>query len=266
LKDTLAATSVILLFDPEHVTAANYRKQHLRDAFNKADSGREDAPMGFVEGFGSEIWFLNCILASPLHRQTKSPTLWYHRFWVYNALHGRNLPTWPHSVLTRELDVIFKAAERHQHNYYAFQYARRIVHPDFEGAVDEEALKTRVDCPGSRVWREEYYNSRLSHAQAAYLPLLERSASWCKSHPSDTSGWSFLLFMMQKLRLPESNGKVIQATLKFAVGMQWKGQALWHFMRTIADSDCVFLVPNEKEDLVRTIRDAMAEWCPFPAP
>lgn len=38
-----------------------------------------------------------------------------------------------------EFDVVFKAAEQHRHNYYAFQYARRLLDLSTKVAVEEDS-------------------------------------------------------------------------------------------------------------------------------
>src|ERR1700753_4144206 len=73
------SSRIILLFDPEHITAANFRKRRIINL-------RQTSSARLPEAYAQEIHFLNSILTSPLHRQSKSPTLWFHRWWLVDQL------------------------------------------------------------------------------------------------------------------------------------------------------------------------------------
>lgn len=109
----LRATAVMLLLDPEHLTAANARKRLVS-----------------VEGPDAErrLWreklFVDSLLTSYLHRHSKSPTLWSHRRWLLERMKKRGQAVDPVEDLR---DRVFFAAERHARNYYAWGHARYMV-------------------------------------------------------------------------------------------------------------------------------------------
>jgi hypothetical protein len=198
-QDTFESTHVILLFDPEHLTAANYRKKWI-------SKQRRLAP-GQSNAIADEFSFLDSILTSPLHRQSKSPTLWYHRWWLIC-----NNPGWsPRDGLLAEIDVVLKSGERHANNYYAFQHGRRVL------------------------------TSNTSDAQiggnAAVLLLgetcLPKMMEWCLKHPSDTSGWSFLLFILNQVYPCTAAEQVVEKVAQFAINTGWQKEAMWVFLRSV---------------------------------
>lgn len=115
--ETLEATSVMLLMDAEHLTAANTRKRVIEDEITKR--GQEAA-----EILQREKYFLDSLLTSRLHRHTKSPILWSHRRWLMGRFEALSLPV---DVATDIRDVIFVSGERHPRNYYAWCHARLMV-------------------------------------------------------------------------------------------------------------------------------------------
>jgi hypothetical protein len=192
-----------------------------------------------------ELWFLNSILTSPLHRQSKSPTLWYQRAWIYSTFAEHcNFLLATKGYLMREIEIVLKSAEKHQHNYYAFGYARRVLLPALR--VVERKETNKVDG-----------NVKLNHKA-----VLDRLLVWCKAHPSDTSGWSFLAYWMEHNPDAPANVKVVHTVLKFAIDLQWKGEALWTFLRTLARLDVATKLADDQNKIVLQILEAMAELCP----
>jgi protein prenyltransferase alpha subunit repeat containing protein 1 len=113
-SEALAATSVILLTDAEHLTAANTRKRCIKEAIRR---GSElDACLEH------EKLFILSMLGSRLHRHNKSPTLWSHLRWVMEVSIGLGLDI--NEAFDEQLSIILTAAERHPRNYYAWCYAR----------------------------------------------------------------------------------------------------------------------------------------------
>ncbi|KAK4122916.1 hypothetical protein N657DRAFT_664713 [Parathielavia appendiculata] len=115
--DLSAATAVILLFDPEHLTAANARKRLIQRLLSGCQSdarARLEREKRFVDG----------LLTSRLHRHTKSPTLWSHRRWLLGLSTSLGVPI---DVLRDIRDVVFVAGERHPRNYYAWCHARFLM-------------------------------------------------------------------------------------------------------------------------------------------
>lgn len=191
----------MLLFDPEYLTAANFRKKHLL-GISKDDD--------FKLAVKREMIFLDSVLTSPLHRQSKSPTLWYHRYWLVTES-MRRLGSRDGLRLNHEMIIVRRSAERHQHNYYAWQYARRLI--SFLEPMIDESENVGVD---------------------TYNTSLVETFTWCQQHSSDTSGWSFLLFLMQR---SSPNTEYITAlvwkTAELAKSFKWNKEAFWHYLRTV---------------------------------
>lgn len=152
------ATAVMLLFDPEHLSAANARKRILEDA----PSNSEDT----TELLMYEKTLIDSLLTSPLHRHTKSPNLWSHRRWLMERHRDAGLTMDAAEDLRT---VIFVSAERHPRNYYAWCHARHLVN----------------------AWEP-------TQADAAFSTMLGDAKRWCFGHPSDISGWIFLAFLLER--------------------------------------------------------------------
>ncbi|KAH8156213.1 hypothetical protein CIB48_g12034 [Xylaria polymorpha] len=115
-KDVTAATSILLLMDPEHLTAANIRKRAL------------SVPGNLTEvNLRREKLFVDALLTARLHRHTKSPTLWSHRRWLVSTCWTLGIP-WDirHDIH----NVVMVAGERHPRNYVAWQHARFLIEHD----------------------------------------------------------------------------------------------------------------------------------------
>ena len=159
-----------------------------------------------------ELIFLDSVLTSPLHRQSKSPTLWYHRYWLISTFLRQicSEEDFSEDFLKHEISIVFRSAERHQHNYYAWQYARRLISLLFPAISKDNITECRVTDN-----------------------LLDETSAWCIQHPSDTSGWSFLFFLMQRSK---QNHKpiilIMQKAAAFASSYRWRKEALLHFLST----------------------------------
>ncbi|KAK3985579.1 hypothetical protein QBC44DRAFT_155118 [Cladorrhinum sp. PSN332] len=114
--ELFAATAVILLLDPEYLTAANTRKKLIQKHLQNLDHLRLRLK--------KEKQFLDSVLTSRLHRHTKSPTLWNHRRWLVGVLKSCDLPI---DALADIRDIVCVAGERHSRNYYAWCHARFLV-------------------------------------------------------------------------------------------------------------------------------------------
>ncbi|KAF9693557.1 hypothetical protein EKO04_008514 [Ascochyta lentis] len=204
----LQATKIMLLFDPEHVTAANFRKRRLlalRDAGELLE---------FQKGLHTELCFLDSILTSPLHRQTKSPTLWYHRSWLLRLIaplesksaSGKRIAT----IISAAFDSISKSGDRHPGNYYAWQYARRLV-------LTLVRVAAEVDAPFPSDWVVSAFTDKV--------------CAWCFKHPSDISGWSFLLFLLERLDPIEERDAIVDKVLQYANRIRSENESLWVFVR-----------------------------------
>lgn len=92
----LSATRVLLLWDPNHVTAANFRKKHLLSrsrylSFRPSSSHSTTSALTPAEAFlsllRSELSFLTSLVTSPLPKAPKASTLWAHRLWLLRSFH-----------------------------------------------------------------------------------------------------------------------------------------------------------------------------------
>ncbi|OQD85332.1 hypothetical protein PENANT_c010G08369 [Penicillium antarcticum] len=209
----LAITEIMLLFDCEHLTACNWRKRRLCAAM--AHSNTQDLSNGTlatIELLEAELTLMSSYQCSPLHRHTKSPTLWHHRLWVLRHLLERR--TWsaePTLELHRsELEVVLRAGELHPKNYYAFSYMRQL------NALLVEIMAGKPD------WKAE-----------AALPILDRTIEWCLANPRDISGWSFGIYQLSQVTDPAVRTLTLEKVLMFALGVGWEGESLWTFVHQI---------------------------------
>lgn len=95
--EALSATRVLLLWDPNHITAANFRKRHLLSRFHSRTASisslkstkRQPAPpdASFLALLRSELSFLTSLVTSPLRKAPKASTLWAHRLWLLRSFH-----------------------------------------------------------------------------------------------------------------------------------------------------------------------------------
>ncbi|CAO2658644.1 Nn.00g063670.m01.CDS01 [Neocucurbitaria sp. VM-36] len=195
------ATKVMLLFDPEHLTAANFRKRWLLALRVELGSCN---PAVYHKALQRELCFLNSILTSPLHRQSKSPTLWHHRAWLLGLLIPVAIETASKdekaTFWREELAAVCKSGEQHPKNYYAWQYARRVI--------------SRVESPG------------MTDDFARHVK------DWCCKHPSDISGWSFLLFLIPRLQPMSLRQDLVRDILNYAINLRSEQESLWVFIRT----------------------------------
>lgn len=234
------ATRALLLFDPEHLTAANVRKRRLLHLRSFADGLGGHGEL--LRALAHELAFLSSLLTSPLNRHTKSPTLWYHRYWVLRTFAAHVFDANPRTgqeevgggsnvrkdggVRTRwlsELAVIMRAGDRHPRNYYAWNYARRLF----------QFLSSEVS------------NEAATDPFFLTIDTTERVQQWCFQHPRDISGWSFLAFLLEQPsthRVPseEKNKDVIgmranavAETEEWARKFAWEGESVTWFLRAM---------------------------------
>ena len=236
------ATGVILLMDPEYLTAANARKRVLLHTLSRSHL-RQSLPDDEARlSFRREMLFLDSLLTSHLHRHTKSPTLWSHRRWLFETFMSRGIPA-PDLVADMKR-VIFVAASRHPRNYYAWSYARWLADtllPPPSGPLDV----------------------RLRLGEEVVTAVKE----WCLRNHSDTSGWSFLYFIATAL-WPHSNvlTAIFEDTLRMASSFRWTNESVWVFLRTASASGMV----NQREgaafrEAIMTLKQCMlpADGAPF---
>ena len=203
-QDLVDATAIILLMDPEHLTAANARKRIIQTCLTRSSTDHEVA-------LKRDLVFIDSLLTSPLHRHSKSPTLWGHRRWILEACQSIQMPFDVQRDLTA---VVMIAAERHPRNYYAWLHMRWLL-TKFAGT-------------------EEGFD---------FSKLVFTVKNWALRHPGDTSGWSFLLFVLFSPRSRESpeatsgrleaHSSICREVLGLAVSFKWIHESVWVFLRTL---------------------------------
>jgi hypothetical protein len=245
------ASEIILLFDCEHTTACNWRKRRLdalikgQDLHSTDEVGRES----LVHALEAERSLMTTYLCSPLHRHTKSPTLWQHRLWLLNhiaklqqpgstfqlprtAVSPRQDPGQSmlgiaakfQEIFQAELAVVLRAGELHPKNYYAFSYMRRL-HVALTDTLNE--IEHRAD----------------NSARLALL-ITEETLDWCLAHPADISSWMFLLYLLGTISHRETLLAIINKAVKFGVHVRWEGESLWTFIH----------LATTRFDVVETVR------------
>ncbi|KAG7407888.1 hypothetical protein LZL87_005828 [Fusarium oxysporum] len=157
-EDISRSTAVILLMDPEHLTAANTRKRLIRDTL------REEDLQGSLR---LEKHLVDSLLTSRLHRHTKSPTLWNHRRWLMEQYRLHNIEVPVEDDLTRTIMI---SGERHPRNYYAWCHARYLVNTFIPPSSSQEGISR----------------------------MIIATQKWCFAHHNDISGWQFLMFLLDK--------------------------------------------------------------------
>ncbi|CAK7244037.1 MAG: hypothetical protein STHCBS139747_005571 [Sporothrix thermara] len=212
------ATAVILLMDPEHLTAANTRKRLIQAAL------RQDLGPSLAASASSlldrELHLVDSLLTSHLHRHTKSPTLWSHRRWLLSflatpaAARQSRRSGGDDRVLQGMTKVVMVAAVRHPRNYYAWDHARWLIH-----------------------WQQQA-SGKADDAWMLHLVVIVRD--WCYRNHTDTSGWSFLFFLLASLPQPPSPAaslsplydETVAQVEQMAKSLRWAGEAVWVFLRT----------------------------------
>ncbi|OJJ44796.1 hypothetical protein ASPZODRAFT_134933 [Penicilliopsis zonata CBS 506.65] len=226
-------TEIMLLFDCEHLTACNWRKRRLDVLIQSLRSGNGIALGSTVaQVLESELTLLTSFLCSPLHRHTKSPTLWQHRLWVMTQIfHIRAIAlvdgfsisspsTTPdgeglwgskntEELIHSELSVALRASEQHPRNVYAFSYMRHLHRALSDTAED-------ITTPSSA--------ERLARC------IIYRTVEWCMAHPRDISGWMFALYLLQATPDKDFRSSVLHRVVSFAVQVGWDGESLWIFV------------------------------------
>jgi protein prenyltransferase alpha subunit repeat containing protein 1 len=191
-----AATAVLLLLDPEHLTAANTRKRLTRAVLH--DSVALDLRLK------QDTHLMLSFLSSRLFRHNKSPTLWGHLRWTTEVSIDAGLDV--DEAFQAHFDAILTAAERHPRNYYAWCYAR---------------------------WLAERIQNR------TVLTLAIKVRNWCTQHHNDTSGWSFLHFLLESMDVLKTGfpKDCFDEILELTMSLRWANEAVWVFLRTLATSN-----------------------------
>ncbi|TLD21107.1 hypothetical protein PspLS_09045 [Pyricularia sp. CBS 133598] len=213
-SQVLEATAVMLLFDPEHLTAANTRKRLL--LLQASRSSVDD----FAPLLSREMWLVDSLLTSRLNRHTKSPTLWGHRRWLV----GMCVTTWgiPIDIYDSFVQVVMVSAERHPRNYYSWGHARYLMTLHSSQSKD-------TNCTG--------------HGQEIRR-ITEAVKKWVFRHHNDTSGWSFLEHLSRYMSEQEWTATV-KETAELAMSLRWTGESVWVFLRSAIASGKLGLAGRE---------------------
>jgi len=233
-EEAYNATTILLLHDPTHTTALNFRKARLL-ALKPHQSGFKDA-------LQQELHFLTSLLTSPLVKHNKASTLWAHRLWVVrlapesvmrlwvggedgrvegcgreegldweSGLEGSESEGAVKRYWDKELEVVMKAGERHPRNYYAWAYARDLL-------------------------RELAGKGRKWGLARAGVRKVQR---WCLQHPRDVSGWAFLEFLLREVGGEGDRGgeevvrRVVWETRQFVRKFEWRGESITWFLKSV---------------------------------
>lgn len=194
-----AATAVILLMDPEFLTAANTRKRLIQKQL------LDDNQMAWTV-LTKEKAFLDSLLTSRLHRHTKSPTLWNHRRWMVGHYSSRGLMV---DVVGDIKNVVSVAGERHPRNYYAWCHARYLAGILGREDSDYENLVMAI-----KRWCCEHHNDISGWSFLYYL--------------LDNLGRS-----RQNTRIISSR---FSEVLNYAASCRLTNESVWVFLRTLAAS------------------------------
>ena len=240
------AAEVILLFDPEHLTACNWKKRELIRILGQGLSDQ------IILAIRREITFTTTLLRSPLHRHSKSPTLWFHRYWIMSQVllepktkspkflmtvlcsqDGETLACSAledaEQVLSSELAVILESGEHHPMNYYAFSYIRQFI--DLLARLLAQLPLDPSD-NGLQPQQDQIFPSTHGRIMKSLSlrGVLQKTHTWCLSHPGDISGWSFLSFLLDKADDPSVRKSTVERTVQYATDIAWEGEALWSFL------------------------------------
>ena len=242
---TLKATSVILLYEPNHSTAINSRKGHILSHSSPSTSCAGSSDDDIDEVVNKELIWLESMLTSPLPKHTKSPTLWSHRWWV---LRMYVLPSLGDGVdelrrrggkqqqggssgdvrrlLEREMGVVMRAGERHPRNYYGWNYAREVLRMVKEVEALDEGKETAEGWGNGGGWRRG---------------MVEKVRGWCFLHPRDVSGWSFLVWLLEDwMKMSRCGGggedmvrDTLMETEAFVDKYEWRGESIEWFLKAV---------------------------------
>lgn len=197
------AAAVVLLMDPEHITAANARKRVIElYRLRPVEELRAELMR--------ELWWVDSMLTARLHRHTKSPTLWGHRRWVLQVCQSVGMPYDIQKDLTT---VILVAAERHARNYYAWLHLRWVVlnlqSKSFDGSKLLSTIKT---------WCLRHHDDTAGFSFLLFC-LVE--------HPEALIGGESSI---------ENKSSICKALLDLAVSFKWTNESVWAFLRTLVAS------------------------------
>ncbi|KAH8888265.1 protein prenylyltransferase [Thozetella sp. PMI_491] len=234
-EDALAdATAVILLMDPEFVTAANIRKRLLLAHASEVSELRSR--------IDAERRVIDSLLTSRLHRHTKSPTLWGHRRWLLELSLKLGMTV---DLPGDMANVVMVSGDRHPRNYYAWLHARFLA--TLPSTSSDELDRTVL--PAVKAWCFRHYTDISGWSFLHYL--------------LDLRGPSY-----------QEAAAVLTETLRLATTLRWANESVWVFLRTLVSSDLVgepeyvaflgarqALLETVKEPSQVRVLEAALAWC-----
>ncbi|KAK4102655.1 hypothetical protein N658DRAFT_485420 [Parathielavia hyrcaniae] len=231
--DLFAATAVILLFDPEYLTAANARKRLIQSQL----SGCQRDARARLE---REKRFVDSLLTSRLHRHTKSPTLWSHRRWLLGLFASLGVSV---DVVREIRDVVSVAGERHPRNYYAWCHARFLMGSGRD--INLPAVAAEV-----QAWCFQHYTDISGWSFLYFLLDAESITNKGSQCPTFTE----VLHLVKSLRLTNESVWVFLRTVA-AAGLAGEEQYA-HFLEAQAA-----IFENSRLSSDQAVLRAALEWC-----
>ncbi|KAB8606227.1 hypothetical protein FH972_025857 [Carpinus fangiana] len=245
-KSLFSLSRMMLMYDPEVYTATNFRKvaASIKD-----------------QDFVDEINIIGAFLTSPLPRHTKSPNLWSYRFWFFtrhaniydqivrycneclNPLHQSHASqltirtqVW-HMFVKSELAVVHMAGEKHPKNYYAFDYARKLLC---------YSIANIRQFPQDAVKEHDAIISYVNEIATIHH-------DWCLQHPSDCSGWSYLTYLLETtFPYLTTTSVIISRTIERICTLAWTGDSMWMFIKS-AIANTTLLNLDARHDTLQQI-------------
>ncbi|KAH8155872.1 uncharacterized protein LAJ45_00884 [Morchella importuna] len=233
----LDATLILILVAAEHTTAVNTRRRILQlELSEDVVTPREE--MALLQG----------VLTSHLAKHNKSPSLWGYRQWIVERC---GVGVLGDGGLVGELEVVRRSGEAHPRNYYAWSYARFIV-DKFYSCGDGSP------CPGN--------DAPPPPPPPLLRELVESHAALCRTHVSDTSFWSFLLFLFWRARESTSSGddcgyifSITKDAAIYAHDMARGHESVWIFIRTVIVDEKLQLKDAERQELIGMVEGWVQE-------
>ncbi|KAH6674607.1 hypothetical protein B0J14DRAFT_45005 [Halenospora varia] len=198
------SATVILLMDPEHITAANSRKRLLLRA-------GAPSPEMLKAMLRKELLFVDSFLTARLHRHTKSPTLWGHRRWILEKCQTVGMG---YDIQQDLHTIILVAAERHPRNYYAWSHLRWVV----QNLCVEDKTKSEIS-----LFIKDWCLRNPSDISGFSFLL------FCLA-PFETP---------ENVPRSEASTFVCEEVLGLAVSFKWTYESVWVFLRTIVATGLV---------------------------
>lgn len=221
-EDLVKTTAVILLMDPEHLTAANSRKRFILSCSQNPGFDIESV-------IQRELLFVDSYLTSRLHRHNKSPTLWAHRRWLLETFTSVLLQ---HDLRRHLEEVILIAADRHPKNYYAWLHLRWLLQHDMHHDHSDTLAITKRWC--------------LTHpADTSGFSFLLYYFDFLKHQKLPVDGVEYL----------EAGDAVIKEVLHLSRSFNWTHESVWVFLRTVITCTGT---GKQRNDFLETISFLMA--------